>query len=681
MIRRPLIPRVPPAAAFALSPILILITTWALSGVQTFISGLDHASVRPFSIGYVLPIAMITLIGGKRPGYLTVGLSVLATIWTMLPPDIRPEIRSMADWMEIFFLLTVGLLLVIGLNAVYENIEFGQKAAEAEARLRAIMDTAPVAVLLSDARGNLTYANQEAERLWGKPFKRVGPDNYHEFGMRNPTGEMTKSSQTGLMRALAGEEGIVTQEREIVRPDNTRVWVDSRSTAIRNAQGKVVQGLCVFSDMTERKLKEDELKMRAQRERAINAIGTALRATFDPNMIRSAATQNLADILGAERCFFTIYDAADAIYITAEYCADDLPPLEGRYERGQLQIDAAQYFLPGQPVVSIPDIGLTSVAETGTSSPIRSLLSAPLYVGDQLKSALTVAMTTCTRHWTEAEAALVEEVLDHARAAIDAANIRRREQKIASTLQEALLPTPPMSTPGIDTRTYYQAALSEANVGGDFYDIYPVEKNCYALVIGDISGKGLAAASQVATVRNMLKFALTEGRTLSQAVSRLNSVLCEHGLLSGFVTLFVGALDTGVKTLTYVSAGHEPTLIRRSRTGEVEELVTTGPPLGVVDEQTYGERVVNLSEGDVVLLYTDGLTDAGPDRRTPLGIDGIKNILGDAPPDASATAADFMRHVVSAAREFSPAGFHDDLCLVTAQLRSQSTTHDSALGV
>ncbi len=208
--------------------------------------------------------------------------------------------------------------------------------------------------------------------------------------------------------------------------------------------------------------------------------------------------------------------------------------------------------------------------------------------------------------------------------------LAERERNIARQLQAALTPSIPERIPGLALAKYYEAALAEAGVGGDFYDVFPVEKGCTALVVGDLSGKGLAAATQVATVRNMLRYALYRSRTLAGALESLNALLAEQGLLTGFATLFVGAYDSGAGTLTYVNCGQEPALLRRAGTGRIEELSSTGPVIGTFAAVTYAERTVPLAPGDAVAVFTDGLTEVGPSRAAMLGVEGVAALLEEA---------------------------------------------------
>jgi len=250
--------------------------------------------------------------------------------------------------------------------------------------------------------------------------------------------------------------------------------------------------------------------------------------------------------------------------------------------------------------------------------------------------------------------------------------LAERERNIAMQLQAALTPALPENIPGLSVTKYYEAALDEAWVGGDFYDVFPVEDGCTALVVGDLSGKGLAAAAQVATVRNMVRYAVFRSRTLAGALTNLNAVLVEQGLLTGFATLFVGAYEDAEHTLTYVNCGQEPGLIRRAASGAVEQLLPTGPVLGAIKSTVYTEQKVMLSSGDVLALFTDGITECGVNRQQMLGIEGVEELL--QPPFTSAEAASIVLlseaatlRLVEGVEKASRGGVSkDDVCILVA---------------
>ncbi len=241
------------------------------------------------------------------------------------------------------------------------------------------------------------------------------------------------------------------------------------------------------------------------------------------------------------------------------------------------------------------------------------------------------------------------------------AQIAEREHRIAQQLQDALQPPLPGDVPGLAAGKFTRPALEEAQVGGDFYDLFPLDKERYALVLGDVSGKGLAAAQQLALIRNSLRTTLYLSHSPAQAASALNQIVTAHDLLVGFVTAFVGVYDAGTGGITYCSCGHEPGLIRRA-SGTTEEMETTGPPLGVAESARYEEKAVTLSSGDTLLLYTDGLSEAGPSRRDLLGTGGLTRLFGALPagPEVQTQAEALVAEVAA----FSEGVFHDDVAVL-----------------
>ncbi len=258
------------------------------------------------------------------------------------------------------------------------------------------------------------------------------------------------------------------------------------------------------------------------------------------------------------------------------------------------------------------------------------------------------------------------DIDDQKRAAFALAEVSHRERAIAEALQGTVQPELPDGLPGLDLASFYKAALDEAGVGGDFSDVFALDKDCTALVVGDLSGKGLAAAAQVATVRNMLRYALYMGDTLAEAITHLNAVLVANTLLTGFLTLVVVTFELGLKTLTYVSCGQEPGLIRRTPDGHVDELPPTGPVLGMTDTARYQQRTLTLAAGDAFALYTDGLTEAGPDRRHMLGVDGLTEFI--KPPAGS--AQEIVSRIISGVDAYTGGVFRDDVCLLVGVVQN-----------
>jgi PAS domain S-box-containing protein len=445
-----------------------------------------------------------------------------------------------------------------------------------------------------------------------------------------------------------------------------KIVVESRWALQRDEHGFPVAVLKVNRDLTERKQAEKAQAAAYERERLINEIGRTIRSTLDPLEIQARAVEALGAALHADRCLFAFIDTThDQLEIAHDWRRADLWSLASEYRLSDFAVDVQGLFVPGQTLVvedALRGPWPEQTAVTLAQLQVRSLLGVPFYDDERLVAVLVVAMAEAPRAWTADEVALVEAIATETRNTVEAARVLEREQKIAQQLQAALQPPLLPAAPGLRLQEYYRAALKEAQVGGDFYDVFPIEQHCSALVVGDVSGKGLTAAAQVATVRNMLRFALYEGHTIADAVHRLNRVLVAKNLLEGFATLFIGTYDHNTGELNYVSCGQEPALLWRAETGAVEELLPTGTLLGVLPEAEFDQSVTMLALGDVLAIFTDGLTDAGPSRTSPLGMEGVAQLLREHP--RGETSASLVSRLMAAVDAYSQGVLQDDICLL-----------------
>lgn len=421
----------------------------------------------------------------------------------------------------------------------------------------------------------------------------------------------------------------------VAMADAPRHWTDDEVRLVEIVAAQTHSAL-----ETARLLAEETA--RAEREAAVRRITEVVLSSSDPDEIRERAVAALGIPLRADRCYFVAFDLSrNAMVIGKEWCADGLTAISGEYRAPSFPVPLQELFGRNEPLVvrdtrlgpeNAPWSEVTSAAIAGLG--ISSAITVPfLDSSGRLVAALGAAMARETREWTEDEVDLVETVAAQTRAAVEAVLLAQRERNIARQLQAALQPPLPGDTPGLVVREYHQAALDEAEVGGDFYDVFPIRSGAgdsllTALIVGDLSGKGLIAAAQVATLRNMLRYALYQRPSApAAAVADLNRVLTDNNLLSGFATLFVGLYAPGTHTLTYVCCGQEPGLIWRALSGQVEELVATGPVIGAFGGSAFAERKVTLRPGDALALFTDGLTEAGPHRRALLGVEGVTALL------------------------------------------------------
>ncbi len=219
-------------------------------------------------------------------------------------------------------------------------------------------------------------------------------------------------------------------------------------------------------------------------------------------------------------------------------------------------------------------------------------------------------------------------------AAEENARLYRTQQEIAETLQLAFLHIP-SQIGRVRFGHLYRSATESALVGGDFYDVFAVRDSKIVVLIGDVAGHGISAARTATLVKDVVHAFAHDQREPEEVLQSTNKLLVEKEL-KGFVSLFLGVLDSDTGRFCFVSAGHPGTFLRR-RSGEVETVGAPAPPLGVFPDATWRQAEVGLQEDDVLLLYTDGLIEA---RRGDefFGESGLRALLAGGVDGRRATA-------------------------------------------
>ncbi len=184
-------------------------------------------------------------------------------------------------------------------------------------------------------------------------------------------------------------------------------------------------------------------------------------------------------------------------------------------------------------------------------------------------------------------------------------DLLKTELNAARQIQNGLLPKELPCNDLLDVSAY--STISD-EVGGDFYDFFEIENNKYGLLIGDASGKGFPAAMLISQIQAIIKSDVSLKRSITQTVHLINSYLSTYSASKYFATLFYGILHLEAKTLTYINAGHNfPIAI--SNNLQVERLKTTGPALGLMVSANYEEITFDISNNNLLFLFTDGLSE------------------------------------------------------------------------
>ena len=235
------------------------------------------------------------------------------------------------------------------------------------------------------------------------------------------------------------------------------------------------------------------------------------------------------------------------------------------------------------------------------------------------------------------------------------------ELEVAREIQLAMLPTGTYSAADAEICGVTRPANT---VGGDFYDVLPLRDDPEARVIitiGDVAGKGSPAALLMALLLAVLRTLVDEKLEARALVARLNTQICRHSPSSRFITLFYGVYTPATGALTYVNAGQNPPLLRRAD-GSIERLGGTGIALGMFEGSTYGAVDATVRPGDLLLLYSDGITEAENPAGQPFEEAGLERFLAARGGESPAALAPAILGAIEAHAHDSR--FTDDLTVL-----------------
>lgn len=227
---------------------------------------------------------------------------------------------------------------------------------------------------------------------------------------------------------------------------------------------------------------------------------------------------------------------------------------------------------------------------------------------------------------------------------------KNAELQIAAEIQKNFLPEHIPRTEGFDIAA---KSIPAKEVGGDFFDVIPLEvmpisSSRTGIMIADVSGKGVPAALFMALSRIVVRVTAMWFKKPAEVISFANPIIAENSKTGMFVTLFYGVIDKETHTLTYVNAGHNPPLVLRKKTGKIEELELTGMAVGAMEDAEYTEAEVPLTPGDVMVLYTDGITEAVNDREEMFDLPRLIEVIRNNSSSSSKEIADeIIRSVFS----------------------------------
>lgn len=535
-----------------------------------------------------------------------------------------------------------------------------------ERRFDAIVGALEDPVTIRDREGKLVYANPAAVKLAGlsslDDLLSAGPDAVMarsivlgEDGTELSIGDLPST------RILRGEPAEPLRVRMVSRTTGEQRWLLLKAGPVLDDVGELEATIMVTEDVTDQKLAEQ-------------------RAAF-----LARASEVLASSLDYEQ---TLRNVAElAVPEVVDWCAVDLVGSAGeRIPVAVAHVDPARLALAEKlrrydPARLDPDRGLGLVFRTGETQfypeitdemlvesaaddrqlemlrevGFRSAIIVPMRLGRRTLGAMTMVTADSGRALTAADVELAEQIAARAAVAIENARLFSERSAIAHTLQQSLLPARLPEIPGYELASLYIPAVAGSEVGGDFYDVWQVD-DAWLLVIGDVVGKGIAAASLTSLVRNTLRVASDFLAGPAELLAYLDRTLKAQSARSLCTAL---CIRMGDGRITLAVGGH-PLPVRVGASGIVP-VGEHGSLLGGFSDAEWHETAVTLEPGETLIAYTDGVTDAVGQAGERFGMARLSQALESA---RERPAGDLVASLTAALESFQEGDHADDIAVL-----------------
>lgn len=396
-----------------------------------------------------------------------------------------------------------------------------------------------------------------------------------------------------------------------------------------------------------------QLAHKVQELTTLTEVTRLLAGKRDLRSVLQTVARTVAQVMGVKAAAIRLLDeTGESLTIAAVWNLSDEYLAKGPIMLSRSVLDQEAFRNGVEYVADMAADPRTLYPEDARKEGLSSILYAAMtYHGEPI--GVMRIYTDHPRSFSDAEKSLLRAVAQLAAGAIRSAKLYdawqdqmriQRQVELAADVQRRLLPArapecPPFQVAGRCEPCY--------ELGGDFYDFIPLVDSI-GVVIGDVSGKGVAASLLMASVRASLRAHVQDVYDLDEVMKRVNGALARDTRDNEFATVFYGTFDQRSSRLTYCSAGHDPTLLLRD--GQFVELTTGGMALGIDPSQVYEKGILDLKPGDVLVMYTDGIPDAMNYAGEKFGRDRIRVALREA---ADQNAASIVNHILWRVRGFT----------------------------
>lgn len=423
-------------------------------------------------------------------------------------------------------------------------------------------------------------------------------------------------------------------------------------TNVGSQMGIALERARLFDLLQERRIHE---------QAALLDLSNQLLSRLDLDDLMDYLVEQARRLLEADACALLLPDeeAGELIFRAASGWRSD-PVSQGRRVPADKRSGPGRVLHTQQPLL-VEDLEASQTVpwttDWLTAEGFRGHAVVPLLAEERAIGALVIDSYR-PRLLSEHEVRFLRLMANQAAIAIEKTRLHQAELKrqrleqelaVARQIQLSLLPVSPPAAPGWEFAVYYQPARL---VGGDFYDFFelPGEPGRLGMVIADVADKGVPAALFMALSRTMIRTTALSGRSPAAALTRANQLILKDSQAGVFVSAFYAALEAHSGRLVYANAGHNWPLWLKAATGEFHELATHGIVLGIFENIELEEHQIDLAPGDVLVCYTDGLTEAIDADQQPFGEDRLRAAIATNP---QGSAPEILQAIVQAVDTFT----------------------------
>jgi len=539
-------------------------------------------------------------------------------------------------------------------------------------QLATVLDGLAEAVTVSDAEGRTVYANHAAARLLRLSTSEQtggasGAELMDRYDVYDEHGAPVSLEQLPGSRVRAGEPNPGPMlVRNVVKATGEERWLLNKTTALRDADGRVTGVVNVIEDVTQ--AKRTELAQRLLAE-ASDALAASLDYESTLQRIAQVAVPGFADWCGVD-----VPGPGGVAELVALVHSDPAKVALARRMRARYPVPLSRRegiaaVMGGDPsfvrsAISDEELRAYAVDEEHfrmlRELGMASVVVVPLAAGGQNLGTLILSRSRPARPFDDADVELAQELGRRAGMAVLNARAYTERAAIAATLQRGLRPPELLAPPGFAVASHYDAAGAFNEVGGDFYDAFTTADG-WMLVMGDVAGHGAEAAALTALARYTLRSAGQLTRDAVRAVHQLNAALRDLPQLSLCTAVCAHvrlARAGGAALVTLANCGHPRPLLLRD--GRLEEVGCVGPMAGAFDDSSWSGTEIALQPDDTLVLYTDGVLDTvGTEER--FGAERLQAALAEA--DSSEPQA-LVSALAGALNAFRDGAQRDDTAIV-----------------